>query len=164
MLSTTPNDYYKPLFIYISTTEIPEERKREYASTQLGINYIFIHKSNLKDGNLYIRVSSIENTIAKLKTSLVNEIKLEEYKAIRPKLKLKDISNSNLISFNYNKTEYKNTKKILIYSLGENVDYFNMEVKYTSPDGIKIRNFDVKQRFENGYGAIIDFNLNTYLL
>ena len=37
-----------------------------------------------------------------------------------------------------------------------------MEVKYTNQQGIKVKTFDVKQRFENGYGAIIDFNSNIF--
>ena len=163
IIFTTPNDYLKPGFIYISTGQTPDFKNREYASTQIGINHIFLDKSIIENGNtLYISVSSLEDTTVKLKASLKNEINLEEYKGIRPKLKLTDISNTNLISFTYKKTEYINKKKILIYSLAENINYFNMKVEFIYQKGIRRKTFDVIQRFENGYGAIIDFTLSVF--
>jgi len=51
-------------------------------------------------------------------------------------------------------------KKVLLYSLGENINYFNMKVLFTNQT--ETYNLEVKQRFENGYGAIVDFNSNLF--
>ena len=54
----------------------------------------------------------------------MEEICLEKYKGIRPRIKLGDISGLNIITFNYNKTESDKYKKVMLYSLGENINEF----------------------------------------
>ena len=87
---------------------------------------------------------------------------MEQYKGIRHKVKLEDFIDSYLIIFSYNKTNDKKEKKILIYSLGEHVKYFNMSVKYFDKRGSEEKNFKSIQRYENGYVSGVDFNSNVF--
>ena len=131
VFSTKPEEYLKPAFIYISLTQEkpPSPDNRDFSSQELGQNIIFINKAEIENQEgdkkyLYICINSLEETTVELEVNFIKIISLDLYKGFKPKLKLKDISSNNLISFNYNKTEYNNKKKILIYSLGENIKYF----------------------------------------
>ena len=158
-ISTTPMDYFKPVFIFISEKLSLVLERRNFTSQKLGINSIFFNKSYVENNKLLnIDFYSLVNTTATIKISLLNEICLETYKEKKIRLKLQDIMDLNIISFSYNKTRDKKQKKILLYSLGENIKQFNMKVEFTPIEGNETVSFKVRQRFENGYGAIIDFN------
>ena len=169
VFSTRPEDNLKPAFIYISlaSEKPPSPDNRDFAAQKIGQNILFINKNETENQEgekkyLYICINSLEETTVDFEVNFVNNISLDLYQGIRPKLKLTDISNTDLISFTYKKTEYINTKKILFYSLAENINYFNMRVEFSYQKGIRRKTFDVKQRFENGYGAIVNFNLNVF--
>ena len=49
VISSTPNNYLKPGFTYISSSETPSYDKRDATSQELGINSIFIDKSNIEN-------------------------------------------------------------------------------------------------------------------
>ena len=165
VFSTNPNEYLKPAFIYIALTpdKPPSPDNRDYSSQETGKNIIFINKTEIENQEgelkyLYLCINSLEETTVELEVKFLHNISLEDYKGIRPKLKLGDISGSKkIISFTYNTTEYGNKKiKILFYSLGENINYFTMKVRLVH--GTTAKNYNAKQRFENGLGAIIDFD------
>ena len=91
--------------------------------------------------------------------SLKTEIALEDFTNTRAKLKFSDD-----YQITFTKTDKLNQDEILLYSIAENCNYFSMSVKYTSKDG-KTHDIEVKQVFENGYGAPIDFNsLNKVMI
>ena len=163
--STTPLDYLLPVFIYISKTSNPKPSpdNREFSSQELGQNIVYINKNEIMEQEgekkfLYICLKSFETASAEFEVSLLKTISLEKYKGFRHKVKLEDFIDSFLITFSYNKTNDNNKKKILIYSLGEHANYFNMSVKYFDKRGDEQKNFKPTQRFENGYGSIVDFN------
>ena len=154
--STTPDeDFLKPGFIYASLEESIKSSLdyRNFSSQEMGQNILYINKNNLNENkNLHILIKSLTETNIRLKVSIINEIPFEENPLIRHKLKISDISN-DLITF----TKKNNiNKKILFYALGENINYFDMKVKYNS------KTFEVKQRYENGYGTIVDFTSEEF--
>ena len=162
-VSTTPMDYFKPVFIFISEKPSLVLERRNFTSQKLGINSIFFNKSYVENNKLlHIDFYSLVNTTATIKISLLNEICLETYKEKKIRLKLQDVMDLNIISFSYNKTKDKKQKKILLYSLGENIKQFNMKVEFTPIEGNETVSFKVRQRFENGYSAIIDFNDDVF--
>ena len=92
---------------------------------------------------------SLKESSITLEISLKNKIYIsKEEKKVN--FKLSDISN---IYFSPNEIS---SKKLLFYALGENINYFNMKLIYVKEDEI----IDIKsqQKYENGFGAIINLN------
>ena len=156
IISTSPNEYVSPGLIYIGKESSPASKEYNYKSVQPGINQIIISKDYfLNNEIIYLDIQALFTTTINFKISLVKEISLEKPN-IRTKVKLSD---SYIIS--YTKNETINSNKILIYSLGEKIDYFEMKVELTKNDG-KTYNFEVKQIFENGFGAIVDYSSDVF--
>ena len=143
IISTDNSIYNKNAFIYTSFTEKnPSADKRDYSSQYLTKNEIIINVSKLKSkSNLYINIHSL------LETKIEFQVYLEKniYLNIGQKRRFK-ISDVNKIL--YKSEESIKNKKIMIYSLGENINYFSM----------KINGNLAQQKFYNGYGTIIDLN------
>ena len=144
--------FQNPAFIYTSFTEKnPSADKRAFYSQSLGKNEIIINISKLKGFNkLYINIHSLKECLLKFEISTKNEIllSLENKKA---KFKLSD---TNKILFT--PTQEISKKKIMIYSIGESANYFSMNIEF-SYNNIK-KEFNGYQKFENGYGSIINLS------
>ena len=56
---------------------------------------------------------------------------------------------------------FEETKKVLFYALGEKIEYFDFSVKLVGDSGEK-KSFEIKQTFENGYGAIVDVTKDLF--
>ena len=169
VFSTKPVEYLKPAFIYISLTseKPPSPDNRNFSSQEAGKNIIFINKALIADQKgekkyLYICINSLVDTTVEFEINFINNVSLNDYEGIRPKLKLEDISNLDIISYTYHKAESEKQKKILFYSLSEKYNYFKMIVQIRYQDS-KIKEYNVERRFENGYGAIVDFNNENFL-
>ena len=92
------------------------------------------------------------------------KIVLQDYPlGFRHKFQLKMTSQSDeSTNVFFEMTEpFEETKKVLFYALGEKTEYFDFSVKLVSDSGEK-KNFEVKQTFENGYGAILDVEKDLF--
>ena len=157
VITTTPKKYTQPGYIYISNEDKPSIDNYNYISQTPGTNQIIINKKYFLDNEMiYLGIKPFADTEIKFKMSLEKEISLEDFTNTRAKLKFSD---GYTISFK--KTGKLNQDEILIYSLAENYNYFSMIVEYTPKEG-QTHNIEVKQIFENGYGAFIDFDSEIF--
>ena len=144
-------EYNNPGFIYISfTQEHPSADDRIYLSQNLGKNEVIINVSKLKNySKIYINLHSLEQTQVQFEVKTSKTIDL---KAVpdNKKFKLSDIN-----TLNYKITEDIHSKKIMIYGIGENVDYFTMKVLFYEFNKVQ-KEYNTTQKFDNGYGIIID--------
>ena len=140
--------YDKNAFIYVSFTEKnPSADKRDYVSQLLEKNEIIINVSKLKGKNkLYINIHSLKETKVNFGLYLSENIELNSNNN-KKRFKLSDVN-----KVIYNLEEKYNNKKIMFYSVGENINYFSMNIK-----GINTNTeYQSQQKFDNGYGIIID--------
>ena len=144
-------EYNNPGFIYISfTQENPSADDRIYSSQSLGKNEVIINVSKLKDySKIYINLHSLENIQVQFEVKGTKTIDLKSVPDNK-KFKLSDVN-----TLNYKITEDIHSKKIMIYGIGENVDYFTMNVLYYEYNKI-LKEYNTTQKFDNGYGIIID--------
>ena len=148
VISSTPNSYLTPGFIYTSFEEAnPSANNRQFSSQNLGKNNLFISTSKLKEkSKLYINIHSLKESTIKFEISLKKEI------YISPNEKKVSFKLSDLTQVYFSPKDIT-SNKILFYGLGENVNYFSMKVEYS---GETNKEFSVVQKYENGYGAIAD--------
>ena len=147
VISSKPNSYLSPGYIYTSfENKNPSADSREFSSQLLGKNNIYINTSNLKNhSNLYINVHSLEESEITLELTLINEVYISpEEKKI--KFKISEVTQI------YFSPKDITSNKVLFYGLGENIKDFSMKVEYDSNE------FKVVQKFENGYGSIVDLS------
>ena len=148
VISSTPDSYLTPGYIYSSFEETkPSADKRQFSSQNLGKNSLFISTSKLKEqSKLYINIHSLQESKIKLELNLKKEI------YISPDEKKVSFKLSDLTQVYFFPKDIT-SNKILFYALGENVNYFTMKVEYS---GDAQKEFAVVQKYENGYGAIVD--------
>ena len=152
VISTNTENYLSPGYIYASFEDKnPSPDSRKFSSQLLGKNSLYINISKLKKNtNLYINIHSLKETKVSFNVSLSKEISLsQEEKKIN--FKLSDISQIHFTPKDIS------SKKILFYGLGENYNYFKMNVRYILEDKTN-KEFPCEQKYENGYGVIIDLN------
>ena len=159
-ISSLSEKYDNPGFIYTSFTEKnPSADNRQYLSQNLGKNEIIINTSKLKgNSKLYINIHSFKETEIKFNVSSSNDININldfiNY-TNKKKFKLSDVTTVNM---NLNKDENINYNKLMFYSIGEDISYFSMKVQYQEQNKNIIQEYTPLQKFENGYGVIIDIN------
>ena len=157
ILSTSPLEYVSPGFFYIGKKPYPSSDDYNYKSVQPGINQIILSKDYFLDNEvIYLDIKPLVTATINFKISLVKGIALQELNT-RAKVKLSD---SYIISFF--KNENITSNKVLLYALGEKINYFEMKVELIKNDG-EIYNFEVKQIFENGYGVIVDYSSAVFI-
>ena len=153
VITTTPEKYTEPGYIYISKEDKPSIDNNNYISQTPGTNQIIINKKYFLDNEaIYLGIKPYADSKIKFKMSLEKEISLDDFPNSRAKLKF-----SNDYKISYKITGNLKKGKILIYSIAENYNYYNMSVQFTNKQG-EVLNFEVKQMFEIGYGSVIDFN------
>ena len=148
---TTIGDVYNtPGFIYTSFTEKnPSANNRSYVSQSLGKNEIIIHQSKFKDySQLYINVHTLQESHLELMVKASNGIAL----TLSDNKKRMKISDAQFLYFQ--PTEEILSKKIMIYGVGESVDYFSLSVVYYESESYT--EYFPKEKFDNGYGVIMD--------
>ena len=160
-ISTTPKDYLKPAFIYVTLDEgkSPSPDYRNFSSQEIGRNILYLKSyffyQNPK--NIYIFIKSLEETEIELEIFKGSVINLAEFPmGFKHKLNLSLTSSSEEFDnthFEF-KQKLKKTQKILFYALGENYNYFNFTVEYRAKGRSPVP-YDAIQMFENGYGAIV---------
>ena len=156
VIDTIPEKYSAPGYIYVSNQKNPSNENYDLLSQKPGPNQIYLTESYLNNKNtIYLAIKASAKTKLKIKVSTGEEIALENYPNVRYTAKLSD---TNIISFT--KKDGQTKKKILFYSIGENYNYYNMKVEFRKNEGNT--NFDVKQTFENGFGAVVDFGSNIF--
>lgn len=143
--------YDKNAFIYVSFTEQnPSPVKRDYVSQILEKNEIIINVSKLKGKNkLYINLHSLKETKVDFGVYLSEKIELNSDNNTKKKFKLSD---GNKVI--YNLEEKFINKKIMFYSIGENINYFSMKINAINTN----KEYISEQKFDNGYGIIIDLS------
>ena len=148
-----PSKFSNPGYLYASFDEDVSEDNRLFSSQNIGINELYINLDKYPDKTgIYVLARSHNkqetSTNTEIKFNIVSEIELtdENKKAI-----FKFSHNSNVY---YTVTSDMVNKKILIYSLGENWKYFNMNIQYEGLTEPLI----AKQIYENGYGIVINLN------
>ena len=162
LISTQSTSYSKPGFIYVSFSEKnPSADKRDYLSQNLGKNEIIISTSKLKNKTkIYINIHSLEKTEITFGVTTPLYIYMglpslapDPYNS-KKKFKISDVEDVRLAFVkgddNYN--------KIMLYSIGESVDYFKMSIAYRGETVDLIKTYTPLQKFDNGFGAIIDLN------
>ena len=145
IISTYNSSYDKNAFIYTSFTEKnPSADKRDYLSQILGKNEIIINVAKLKGkSKLYINIHSMKETTVELNVLLTENIELKYGR--KKKFKLSDAS--KLVFY---PNDFFKERKLMFYSIGENINYFTMKVKSD------LKEYLSQQKFYNGYGVIID--------
>ncbi|MBO6243964.1 MAG: hypothetical protein J6O41_05300, partial [Clostridia bacterium] len=150
-----PDDFAYPGYIYASFDENVSEDNRDFSSQDLGTNELYIDLNKYPGKtNLYILVKAPKKENANgitFETKLIPKIELS---SSNPKAKFKLSHNSKVYYKVPSSITYRN---ILIYGLGEDWNFFEMEASYTASSGIT-RNLKVRQIFHNGYGVIVDLN------
>ena len=152
VISANSEDNLSPGYIYASLeTKNPSPDARQFSSQTLGKNNLFINSSKLKQNkNLYINVHSLKESTISFEVSLKTEIYIsQEEKKIN--FKLSDISKI------YFSPKEIASKKLLFYSIGENINYFKMKLNYFMEEG-NSKEFECFQKYENGFGAIVSLN------
>ena len=146
--------YNSPGLLYISFTEKnPSPDKRDYSSQSLEKNEIIINVSKLKGKTkLYINIHTLKETQIQFNVISSTAINLE-LDDDKKKFKLYDVS-----LVNYTPTADVLTKKIMFYSVGERIGYFTMNVIFKQDSDQSSKEYTPKQKFDNGYGIIIDLN------
>ena len=143
-------------YVYVSYHDKPSASINDYFSDKFGENLIVINKNYFLSKFRYISIKFLEETTVKFRMSLVNEIDLENYSHQKIKKKISDE-----LKISFTKKDNFTNNKIIIYSLGENYKYFNMRVEFKKMEWESYI-FEVKQIFDNGYGAVIDFTLPEF--
>ena len=156
-LTSETTDPAYPGYIYAlcsTSTESASETNRMFSSQEYDKNELYINlgHADCSSGNtlniLLKAPGTKASTSITLKANIVSGIELDNTNK-KAKFKI-----SHIPSITYKVPSTPGYNKILIYGLGESYKYFTMKVKYgTTPTLI-----DVKQRFENGYGAIVDLS------
>ena len=171
-ISTTPSDYLKPAYIYISSDvgQNPSPDYRNFSSQEIGRNIIYLRACDYYQISepivLNIFIKPLFNTIVQLEVYKGNNINLGDFSVgVKHKLNLYMFSDfaetqGTHLVFRQN---FDKTKKVLFYALGENYNYFNLSVEFNE------NVYETKQIFENGYGAIVDitpnmFNENSFII
>ena len=154
IISTKVNNINYPGFIYVSLTEKnPSPEKRDYTSQNLGKNEVIMNASSLKGKtSLYINLHPLKSGQIiqfEVKTAKNIELSISEDKR---RFKISDVD-----TVYYTPTEDEYKRKIMLYSSGERVEYFSMSVIFKAESGQK-QEFKPEQKFDNGYGVIIDLN------
>ena len=146
--SKVENDIYSPGFIYISLTEkFPRVDKKDYFSQVLGKNEVIINVSKLKGkSNLYINLHPLKQGRVKFEVTTSKTLELSKV----AKFKISDVDK---IYFRPAEDEIANT--FMLYSAGERIEYFSMKVIYKYDSGGQ-KEYKAEQKFDNGYGVIID--------
>ena len=153
IISTMPDLFTASGYIFISTEAMPSIDNNVFKSQKPGPNRLIIEESYLKEKKqLFVGINTIEATNVKIRMYKAENIALQESPKMRTNLRLSDQYN---ISFT--KTDSSKKEKILFYSLGENYNYFNMKVQFS-----ETKNYEVKQIFENGFGAVVDFSSEEF--
>ena len=152
-ITTKGPAYDSPAFIYISLTEKnPSADERLYTSQKLGKNEIIINVSKLLGhSSLYINLHTLKDCQIQFDVKTSNSIDLSIGEDII-KFKLSDVR-----IINYRPLYSDLDKIIMLYGVGENIDFFKMNVKYLLDDG-GIKEFIPEQKFDNGYGVIVDLS------
>ena len=145
IISTNNTIYDQNAFIYISFNEKnPSAENRNYFSQTLGKNEIIINISKLKgNSKLYINIHSIKETTVDFNGFLLENIEITYINKKRFKL-------SDTTKVIFSPDDFLKNKKIMFYSIGENINYFSMKIKSNSIE------YFPQQKFYNGYGIIID--------
>ena len=155
-VSCYPEDFSYPGYIYASFDSNISEDTRVFSSQKLGNNELYIDLSQYPGKNkLYILIKYPRKDNYKyinFSTNLIPRIELTGYN-VNARFKLNHI----------NEVIYKvpspiTYNRILIYSQGEDWNFFDMKVQYKTTGG-SIRSLPVKIRFETGYGVIADLNM-----
>jgi len=164
-ISTTPEDFMKPAFIYVarenSDSRPASPDYRGYSSQEIGKNIIYIPKKPATEyGYEYFSVfiSSLEDTKVRLQAYYGSYISLEEFpQGFKHRTEISqsnpDIKTTKEL-FRINKG-FEKTKKVLFYILGERTSYFYLFFDLCDINGV-IERYDHPQRFENGYGTIVE--------
>ena len=168
-ISTKPADYRKPAFIYVSydTDEPASKDNRTISSQEIGTNILYISANELnitKEKTLSVFISSLFETEVELRADLGPNVVLQNYPlGFRHRFNLKMTSQSDeSTNVFFEMTQpFEETKKVLFYALGEKIEYFDFSVKLVGDSGEK-KSFEVKQTFENGYGAIVDVTKDLF--
>ena len=150
-ITSQSTTYNTPGFIYISFTQKnPSANDRKYASQSLGKNEVIINVSKLKQNSkLYINLHSLKESQIQFDVKSSNTIELTP-DIDRIKFKLSDAT-----TVTYKPTEDIISRKIMFYGIGENIDFFSMNVSYYESNQLK-KEYSPIQKFDNGYGVIID--------
>ena len=120
-ISTSPENYLKPAFIYASSEEntFPSLDNRNYSSQEIGTNILYLKTDDfINNSYLNFYVYSLENTTITLTTYVNNSILLNQYpEGFRHKLKLSLTKNDEdkIVHIEFNKKFEKN-KKVLFYA------------------------------------------------
>ena len=153
-LTSATTDPAYPGYIYASCTGAVSEDNRMFSSQEYDKNELYINlgHADCSSGttlNILLKApGSKASTTITLKANLITGIELDDTNK-KAKFKMTHIQ-----SVTYKRPSTLSYNKILIYGLGENVKYFSMTVQH----GTSSTPIAVKQRFENGYGAIVDLN------
>ena len=161
IISANTKSYSLPGFIYFSFSEKnPSSEKRDYLSQHLGKNEIIINTQKLKSfSNIYINIHSLTETEIDFNVVIASEIYISnpnsEGDPSNNKIRFK-ISDVKTVKMSFDNSEKNYYNKIMFYSVGDSINYFNMKISYN--DGTSTKDFTTLQKFENGYGALIDLN------
>ena len=159
IISTKSSSFDNPAFIYASFIEkYPSADNRTFYSQSLGVNELIINVTKIKNETiLYINVHSLKECSLNFTVLTKNEItlSLENNKA---KFKISDLT-----TLYFTPSQKDASKKIMFYAIGESANYFSMQILYSYNNAI-IKEYSSEQKFENGYGAIIDLEevMNPY--
>ena len=156
IISTMPDLFIASGYIFISTEVMPSIDNNVFKSQKPGPNRLIIEESYLKEKKqLFVGINTIEATNVKITMYKAENIALQESPKMKTNLRLSDP-----YSISFSKTDSSKKEKILFYSLGENYNYFNMKVQF--PKESETKNYEVKQIFENGFGAVVDFSSEEF--
>ena len=151
-ISTTPDDYLKPAYIYITYDgyDLPQPDYRNISSQEIGRNIVYLRVSDYyqisESITINIIIKPLFNTKVQLEVYKGSSINLGDYSiGVKHKLNLFMLSDTHFEFKNFEKE-----KKVVFYALGENYNYFNLSVE------INGHPYQTKHIFENGYGAIVD--------
>ena len=159
IISTRSSSFDNPAFIYASFIEkYPSADNRTFYSQSLGVNELIINVTKIKnESTLFINVHSLKECSLNFTVLTKNEItlSLENNKA---KFKISDLT-----TLYFTPSQKDASKKIMFYAIGESANYFSMQILYSYDNAI-IKEYSSEQKFENGYGAIIDLEevMNPY--
>jgi len=150
-ITSTTDKLSYPGYLYASFNDAITEGDRLFSSQNSGTNelYIDLSQHSTEAGlRIILSVPKVNSNTITLKAELMTQITLT---GNNQKARLNLYANIDVLYTVPNPITYN---KILIYSLGETRDYFDMEIAYGTDSTIT-----PEKNFENGYGAIV--NLNT---
>ena len=141
--------YNTPGFLYVSFSENPSPENKNYSSVSLGKNEVIIHKTKLEGkSELFINIHTLNESEIQFEVKTSDSIALS-VNDDRRRLK---ISDAKFIYFQ--PTEDLLSRKVMFYCVGEKVDFFEMKINYYEDDNYI--EYNATQKFDNGYGIIID--------